>query len=111
MATGERKQKETRDPLLEAVGGRIRTLREERKIAPADFARAAGFSLQYLWRLQDGQQNLSLRSISRVAIALGVPMSALFEGIDPDPDTIGTRPYRQGDKAEQPNSKDKRDYD
>ena len=98
MAAGELKQKDKRDPLLEAVGERIRKLREEKDIAPADFARAAGFSLQYLWRLQSGQQNLSLRSISRVAIALGVPMSALLEDIDPDPDTIGTRPYRQDGK-------------
>jgi len=82
-----------KDKLLAAVGDRIRTLREFKKIEPKDFAKAAGFSLSYLWRLESGQQNLNLRSISRIAIALGEPMSALFEGVDPDPGTIGTRPY------------------
>lgn len=79
--------------LLGAVGNRIRTLRELKRMEPKDFAEAAGFSLSYLWRLESGQQNLNLKSISRIAIALGEPMSALLEGIDPDPDTLEPRPY------------------
>ena len=105
MAPDESKTKDKGDALLKAVGDRIRSLREEKGIAPADFARAAGFSLQYLWRLQDGQQNLSLRSMSRIAIALDVPMTALLEGIDPDPGTIGTRPYRQANTGRGPDQK------
>lgn len=81
------------DALLIAVGERIRTLREVKDMAPKDFAAAAGFSLSYLWRLESGQQNLNLRSISRIALALGEPMTALLEGIEPDPATIGTRAY------------------
>ena len=83
----------TNDSLLAAVGLRIRNLRELKRITPKDFAKAAGFSLSYLWRLESGQQNLSLKSISRIAIALGEPMTALLEGIDPDPATVEARPY------------------
>lgn len=82
-----------KDPLLAAVGERIRTLREFRRLSPKDFAAAAGFSLSYLWRLETGQQNVNLKTISRVALALGEPMSALLEGIDPDPATLEPRPY------------------
>ena len=81
----------TGDPLLTAVGVRIRELREMAGLAPADFSRAAGFSLQYLWRLEKGQQNLNLRSISRIALALGVEMAALLEGIPADPATLAKR--------------------
>ena len=84
-----------RDPLLLAVGDRIRNIREAKDIDPTGFATAAGFSLQYLWRLESGLQNLNLRSISRIALALDVPMSDLLAGIDPDPATIGPRPYRR----------------
>ena len=79
--------------LLAAVGDRIRTLRQLKRIEPKNFAAAAGFSLSYLWRLESGQQNLSLKSISRIAIALGEPMSAILEGIEPDPKTVEVRPY------------------
>jgi ribosome-binding protein aMBF1 (putative translation factor) len=83
----------TKDPLLAAVGERIKNLREFKGIAPKEFAEAAGFSLSYLWRLESGQQNINLRSISRLALALGEPMSALLDGIDPDPETLGARAY------------------
>jgi ribosome-binding protein aMBF1 (putative translation factor) len=86
------------DPLLAAVGKRIRNLREAKLISPKDFADTAGFRLQYLWRLESGQQNLNLKSISRIALALGEPMTALLEGIEADPSTIGARPYTR--KAE-----------
>lgn len=81
------------DPLLVAVGSRIRDLRVGVGLTPKDFAARAGFTLSYLWRLEGGRQNLSLRSISRIALALGVPMAALLDGVDADPRTLGSRPW------------------
>jgi transcriptional regulator with XRE-family HTH domain len=83
------------DPLLSAVGRRVQQLREARGFKAADFARAAGVTQQYLWRVEQGQQNLNLRSISRLAIALDVQMTALLEGIEPDPSTVRKRGYRR----------------
>ncbi|MDE1918559.1 MAG: helix-turn-helix domain-containing protein [Sphingomonadales bacterium] len=85
------------DPLLMAVGKRIQDLREAKHIEQKDFAKAAGFSLSYLWRLEGGQQNINLRTISRVALALGEPMSALLSGIEADPATLEKRPYNRKD--------------
>lgn len=75
------------------VGRRIQDLREAKHIQPVDFARAAGFTQQYLWRLEAGQQNVTLQTISRVAIALGEPMSALLADIEPDPSSVQKRSY------------------
>jgi transcriptional regulator with XRE-family HTH domain len=83
------------DPLLSAVGRRVQQLREARGLKAADFARAAGVTQQYLWRVEQGQQNLNLRSISRLAIALDLQMTALLEGIEPDPSTVRKRAYRR----------------
>lgn len=93
MAGGDESGKGARDPLLVAVGARIKGLRKADKVAPADFARAAGISLQYLWRVETGRQNLNLTSISRFALALGRPMAALLEGIEPEPATLAKRAY------------------
>ena len=94
----------SKDPLLATVGKRIQDLRESKRIEPKDFAKAAGFSLSYLWRLEGGQQNITLATISRLAIALGEPMSALLEGIDPDPATLEARPYVRKPKKAAPGS-------
>jgi transcriptional regulator with XRE-family HTH domain len=86
-------ESEDKDPLLSAVGRRVQQLREAAGVTAADFARAAGITPQYLWRLEDGQQNLNLKSLSRLAIALNVPMTALLAGIEPDPATTRKRKY------------------
>lgn len=83
------------DPLLMAIGLRVRELREAEGMKPAEFARALGISQAALWRLEDGQQNPTLKSLSRLAIALKTSMSALLTGIEPDPATLGTREYRK----------------
>ena len=81
------------DPLLTAVGERIESLRAAKGVEPADLARAANVTLQYLWRVRKGKVNLNLKSISRFSIALGVEMAALLEGIDADPATLEKRRY------------------
>lgn len=93
------------DPLLVSVGKRVQDLREAKGMEPKDFAKAAGFSLSYLWRLEGGQQNITLATISRLALALDEPMAALLQGIDPDPSTLAKRPYSR--KSETSNIKPK----
>ena len=56
------------DPLLKAVADRIEELRKAKGWSPADFARAAHVTLQYLSRLRAGGMNLTLKSISRMAM-------------------------------------------
>lgn len=81
------------DPMLFAVGKRVQRLREQADIKPADFSRAAGFSQQYLWRLENGQQNVNLKTLARLALALDIPMAAILQGIEPDPVALKKRPY------------------
>jgi len=83
----ERKQRNV-DPLLDAVGKRVTHFRTVKSVSPASLARTAGFSLQYLWRLEDGQLNITLKTMARIAIALDIPMAALLEHIDPGLATI-----------------------
>lgn len=82
------------DPLLKAVADRIEKLWKAKGWSPADFARAAHVTLPYLSRLRAGGMNLTLRSISRMAIALDVEMSRLLEDIPADPATLPTREWK-----------------
>jgi transcriptional regulator with XRE-family HTH domain len=84
---------DTREAMLRAIGERIRELREAKNLAPKEFAAAAGFSMAYLWRVEGGQQNLRVTTVSKIAIALNVPMAAIFENIEPDPSSVGPGPY------------------
>ena len=87
--------KEVGEPLLQAVGLRIRQLRIETGHSQQSFSEAAGMSNNYAWRVEAGRQNLNLKTLSRIAFALGVSMSELLNGIDADPTTLGTRPYQR----------------
>ena len=81
------------DPMLMEIGRRIRALREAAGMTQVQFHTAAGVSQGYAWRMEAGRQNLSVRSLARVALALGTSMSVILEGIDADPASLGTRDY------------------
>lgn len=82
------------DPLLAAVGRKVRDAREAAGLGVVEAARRTGVAKGYYHRVETGQQNLSLRSVARLAAGLGTTMSALLEGVAVDPDAIGRRPYR-----------------
>lgn len=81
------------DPLFAAVGERVVRLREDRGLAAPELAGLAGMDANYLWRIEAGQQNLSLRNVARLAKALGVTLSGLLEGIDVADVALSSRPY------------------
>lgn len=82
------------DPLLWALGRRIRTLRNEVGISQLELAGAAGMRKQFLNRVENGRQNPNVRTLSRIAIALGLPLATLFEGVQPDAALVASKTAR-----------------
>ena len=78
-----------------AVGARIRSLREATGMSQRDFAAAARFNATFAGRVERGLQNLTLVAIARVALALDVPVEALFSGIAPGPEVLEVKPRRK----------------
>lgn len=72
-----------------AVGARIREIRERSGMTQQEFAAAAGMDRNFAGRLERGLQNLSLLSIGRASLALGVAPSEFFEGIRADRTLLG----------------------
>ena len=60
-----------------------------------DFATAAGLNTAFAGRVERGLQNLTLTAVARVALALDVPVEALFTGIVPGREVLEIKPRRK----------------
>lgn len=69
-------------PLEKALGHQIRTLRRERDLSVSDLGNAAGISTGMVSKMENGTISPSLSSISAVAAALNVPITALFAAFE-----------------------------
>lgn len=64
------------------VGQRIRNYRTQQKLSQEKLAELSGCHPTYIGQLERGEKNATLESIERIALALGIPLSKLFEKID-----------------------------
>lgn len=65
-----------------AFGLRVRQLREQRGLSQEALAELAGLHRTYVSSIERGQRNVGLDNILRLAAALDVPASSLFEDVD-----------------------------
>lgn len=69
------------DPLLWTLGRRLKTLRGEAQLSQLELATAAGMRKQFLNRVENGRQNVSIKTLWRLSEALGIPMASLLENV------------------------------
>lgn len=69
------------DAFSKALGKRIRHLREARGWSQEFLADEAGMHRTYMWGIEQGVRNPSVRHLARIADALKMSLSALFEGL------------------------------
>ena len=60
------------------LGQRIKELREEAKMSQKDLAYAADLDRSYIAGIENGQRNVSIVNIEKIATALGVTLQELF---------------------------------
>lgn len=85
MARGGKPTEEAPDgghePILALVGGRIRAARRRARLKQSDLAEAIGTKQAYMVGVEAGDQNITLKTLARIADALGVaPATLLLEG-------------------------------
>jgi transcriptional regulator with XRE-family HTH domain len=61
------------------MGKRLKQIREAKQLSQAALAQRARLSREYVLRLEAGQQDPSLSTLTALAKALGVPVTALLE--------------------------------
>ena len=85
----------TRDPVLGAVGPRLRALRQQRSDTLASVSAATGISVSTLSRLESGGRKPTLELLLTLARAYQVPLDELV-GVPPPADPrVRARPVRR----------------
>jgi transcriptional regulator with XRE-family HTH domain len=69
----------TNTRIRKTFGKRVRDLRKANGYSQEAFADAAGLHRTYIGAIERGEQNVSLDNIERIAKALKVQISTLFE--------------------------------
>lgn len=69
-----------RDKLLTQVGAKIRSLRENRGISQEALGEKAGLHRTYIGGVERGLRNASVKSLAKIAKALGVTVGQFFAG-------------------------------
>ena len=69
------------DDVLIRFGRRVRELRASQDYSQEAFAAACGVDRTYMGGIERGERNLALRNIERIALALGISLSELLEGV------------------------------
>ena len=67
--------------VLMRFGEAVRKLRQERQISQEEFADMCGLHRTYISDIELGKRNVSLENIEKIAVALGISISDLFEGV------------------------------
>ena len=79
------------------VGWNLRRLRVERGLSQERLAFAAGIDRAYVGRVERGSENVTIATLEAMALALSVPVAALF--LEPEPGAERPRPLRAGRRA------------
>ena len=67
--------------VLMRFGETVRRLRQSKQISQEEFADLCGLHRTYISDIELGKRNVSLENIEKIAIALEIPISELFEGV------------------------------
>lgn len=70
-----------RDRLLQALGARVRRLREAKSWTQEVLAERADLDRSYIAGIEAGLRNPSVRAAAKLARGLGVSLSELFESV------------------------------
>lgn len=71
-----------KDPLLRGLGWRVRQLREAKGWTQEILAGRAGLDRSYIAGIEAGLRNPSTKALAKIARALRVTLSVLFEGVE-----------------------------
>ena len=68
--------------MSKALGLRIRNYRTQKGLSQDKLEELSGCHPTYIGQLERGEKNATIESVSKISIALNVPLSTLFEKID-----------------------------
>lgn len=80
--------------IAKIIGQRIRNYRTEKRFSQEKLAEMSGCHPTYIGQIERGEKNATIESIEKIACAMDVPLSKLFEKIGEDSsDSIPSKCY------------------
>lgn len=73
------------------IGQRIKELREKAEMSQKDLAYSADLDRSYIASIENGQRNVSIVNIEKIAVALGVSLKEMFNNDEFDNNTKGSK--------------------
>ena len=73
------------------IGIRIKELREVKQMSQKDLAYASDLDRSYIASVENGQRNISIVNIEKIAIALGVSLKEFFKDNKFDDNTTSSK--------------------
>ena len=70
------------DPILKALGQRIRELRDKRGFSQESFADHCGVHRTFIGTIERGETNLSFRNLAKMAAGLEITIAKLVAGVE-----------------------------
>jgi transcriptional regulator with XRE-family HTH domain len=64
-----------------AVGKRVRSLRQKKRLSQEEFADLCGFHRGHMGQIERGEKNLTLTTLQKLGKGLRISVSALLKGI------------------------------
>ena len=65
-----------------AVGTRVEQERTARQLTKEGLAELSGLASRYLWRVEEGMQNITLKNLVAIANGLGLTLEDLLSGVE-----------------------------
>src|ERR1700745_4429329 len=87
------------DPVLDAVGPRLRSIRQRRGAPLAGLSEATGISVSTLSRLESGGRSPTLELLLALARAHQVPLDELVGALPPGDPRVRARPVRRNGRT------------
>lgn len=72
------------------IGARIKELRDDKQMSQKDLAYASDLDRSYIASVENGQRNISIVNIEKIAVALGVTLKDFFRNDKFDNDTTSS---------------------
>ena len=72
------------------IGNRIKELREVKQMSQKDLAYASDLDRSYIASVENGQRNISIVNIEKIAVALGVSLKEFFRNDKFDNDSTSS---------------------
>ncbi|ASA24901.1 helix-turn-helix domain-containing protein [Paenibacillus donghaensis] len=74
---------ESKSDLVKRIGERIRRMRKEKQLSQEQLTELSGLHTNYVGQVERGEKNVTLETLEKVVLGLGISLEELFRYVGP----------------------------